>query len=114
MCGLLGVTGLMDQVRCNGTVNDAQHPAHDRRAAGKQKAQWKRKVQYPLAHGLFGQDLVDQQGRAFGHSPRPAIGTKAAAFATEGHQMLGVVVIALHAQEAMFQASAFEVYRSNC
>jgi hypothetical protein len=36
--GLPGVTGLMDQVRCNGTVNDTQHPAHDGRMAGKQKA----------------------------------------------------------------------------
>jgi hypothetical protein len=31
------------------------------------------------------------------------------AFATEGNKMLGVAVVASHAQEAMFQAPAFEV-----
>ena len=99
----------MDQVRGNGTVNDAQHPGHDRRAAGEQKAQWIREAQYPLAHGLFGQDLVDQQGRALDHTPRPATGTEPAAFATEDHQMLSMAVVALQAQEAMFEATAIGV-----
>jgi len=51
--------------------------------------------------------LVDQQGRTLSHAPRPATGTKTAAFATEGNKMLGMAVIALHAQEAMFQSYAF-------
>ena len=106
---LPGVTGFMDQVRCNGTVHDAQHPGHDRRLGGEQKSQWVREAQYPLAHGLFGQDLVDQQGCAFSHATRPATGAKTATFATEGHQMLSMAVVVLHAQEAMFQATAFEV-----
>ena len=58
VCALPGVTGFMNQVRCNGTVYNAQHRCHDRRLAGEQKAQWIREAQYPLAHGLFGQDLV--------------------------------------------------------
>ena len=44
VCALLGVTGFVDQVCCNGAVDNAQHPAHDRRPAGEQKAQWIRQT----------------------------------------------------------------------
>jgi len=63
-------------------------------------------------HGLFRKDRVDQQGRNFSHAPRPANGTGAATFATEGHQVLGVAVVALHAQETVFQAAVFNPHFS--
>jgi hypothetical protein len=66
----------------------------------------------PLAHRLFGQDLVDQQDRAFGHAPRPTAGTEPTAFAAESHQMLGVAVVALHAQKAVFQTAALNPHFS--
>jgi len=37
--GLPRGTGFMDQVRCNGTVNDAQRPGHDRRLVGSRISQ---------------------------------------------------------------------------
>jgi hypothetical protein len=55
-----------------------------------------------LAHGLFGQDLIDQQSCAFGHAPCTTAGTEPAALAAESHQVLGVASAALHAQKAMF------------
>ncbi len=51
---------LLDQVCGDDAVDDAQHPAHDLRPTGEQEAQWKRETEYPLAHGLFGQDFIDQ------------------------------------------------------
>jgi len=47
-------------MRGDDAVDDAGHLAHDRRLAGEQKAQLKGKTQHPLAHGLLGQNLVDQ------------------------------------------------------
>ena len=36
--GGFGVTGLVDQMRGNGAIDDAQYLAHDGRLAGEQKA----------------------------------------------------------------------------
>lgn len=57
---LVGIARFLDQMRGDDAVNDAQHPAHDLRPAGEQKAQLKGKAEYPLAHGLYGQNLIDQ------------------------------------------------------
>jgi hypothetical protein len=68
-----------------------------------------RETQHPLAHELFGQHLIDQQGRALGHAPRPAARAKSPTFATEGDQVLGVTRLAAHPQNAMVQPTSFEV-----
>ena len=99
----------LDQMRGNHAVDDAQHQPHDLGLAGKQKAQWKRETQHPLAHGLLRQYLVDQQRRTFGHPTRPATGTKSTALTAEGNQAHGVTRLAAHPQKAVFQPAAFEV-----
>jgi hypothetical protein len=63
----------------------------------------------PLAHRLLGKHLIDQQGRALDHAPRPAAGAKAAPSTTERHQVLSVARVAAHPQKAMLQASAAQV-----
>jgi hypothetical protein len=52
----------------DGSVNDPKYLAPDGWAAGKQKTQWIRKAQYPLAQRLFGKDLVHQQRSTLGFS----------------------------------------------
>lgn len=99
----------LDQVCSDHAIDDAQRPPHDLGPAGKQKAQWQRETQQPLAHGLLGQHIVDQQGRVLGHPPCPAARAKTPTFATEGEQVLGVTRLAAHPQEAVFQPAAFEV-----
>ena len=71
---LAGEAGLLDQVRGDAAIDDAEHPAHDRGAAGEQEAQRIRDAQHPLAYRLLGKDLIDQQGSALGHAPRAAAG----------------------------------------
>ena len=77
----MAMAGFVDQVRRDNTVDDNQHPAHDLGPAGKQETQLERETQDPLAHGLLGQHLVDQQGRALGHAPCPAARAKTPTFA---------------------------------
>lgn len=68
---------LPDQVRGNHTVDNTQHPAHDRRTAGQQEPQRIWKAQHPLSHRLFRQDLIDQQGRTLSAMRRaPQLGQK--------------------------------------
>ena len=57
---LVSVACFSDQMRGNHTVDDAEHLAHDLGAAGEQEAQLEWETQYPLAHRLFGQYLIDQ------------------------------------------------------
>jgi len=63
---LAGEPRLVDQMGGDHTVDDAEHPAHDLGTAGEQEPQRIRKAQYPLAHRLLGEDLVDQQRGALG------------------------------------------------
>ena len=64
-----------------GALLVASRPAHDLGPAGEQEMQLKGKAEHPLAQGLFRQHLVDQQRRAFGHTPCAATRTEAAMFA---------------------------------
>lgn len=105
----MGMPRFLDQVRGNDAVDDPQHLAHDHWPAGEQEAQRKWEAQDPLAHRLLGQNFIDQQRRTFGHASRPATGAEAAAFATEGNQVLDVTRLTAHPQKAMFQPAAFEV-----
>jgi len=52
-----------DSVGRDGPVDNPQYPAHQLRAAGEQESQLEGKAQHPLAYGLFGEYLVDQQLR---------------------------------------------------
>lgn len=63
---------LLDQVRSDAPVDDAEHPAHDLGAAREQEAQRIRDTQHPLTHRLRGKHLVDQQCGVFGHAPGTA------------------------------------------
>jgi len=90
---LMRQSGLLDQVRSNHPVNDAEHLAHDRRAAGEQETQWKRKTQHPLAHRLFRENLIHQQRGTFCHTACPTAGTETAPFARKRNQMLSVTGI---------------------
>src|SRR5690606_26303760 len=81
---------LLDQVRSDAAVDDAEHPAHDLGATGEQEAQRIREAQHPLAHRLLGKHLVDQQRGALGHAPRAAARTEAAPLAAERDQVLGM------------------------
>jgi len=88
----------------NGSVYDPKCLARDRRAAGKQKTQWIWKAQYPLAHRLFGKDLVHQQRSTLcfdflrpavvGHASGAATGAKTAPFTAERHEVLGMASLA--------------------
>jgi hypothetical protein len=53
--------------------------------------------------------LIDQQRGRLGHAPGSPTGTYGPAFATERHELLGVALLALHAQEAVLEASALQV-----
>jgi hypothetical protein len=68
----MGKPCLLDQVRGNAAVHDAEHLPHDHRLAGEQETQGIRKAQHPLTYRLFGKDLIDQQRGTLRHAPRPA------------------------------------------
>jgi len=61
----------------------------------------KREAEYPLAHGLFRQHLIDQQGGTLRHAPRPATGAEAAPLAAEGHKVFGMAGLATYPQKAV-------------
>jgi hypothetical protein len=96
-----GKPRLLDQVRGDAAVDDAEHPAHDLRAVGEQEAQRIRNAQHPLPHRLLGKHLVDQQRRALRHAPRAAARAEDAAFAAERHQALGVATVAAATQKTV-------------
>ena len=100
---------LVDQVRGDAAVDDAEHPAHDIGAAGEQEAQRIRDAQHLLAHRLLRKDLVNQKRGTLGHAPGAAAGTETPALAAEGDQVLGMTAFAAHAQEAVLRAAALEV-----
>ena len=106
---LTGEPGLLDQVRGDAAVDDAEHPAHDRGAAGEQETQRIRDAQHPLAHRLLGKDLVDQQRGALGHAPGATAGAETARLAAERDQVLGMAGVAAHPQEAVLETPALEV-----
>jgi hypothetical protein len=107
--GLSSESCLLNQMGLYGPIHDPQYPPHQLRTAGQQETQLKWKTQYPLAYGLFRYYLIDQQCGAFGHTPRTAAGAEASSLATECYQVFMMTFAALHPQEAMLQAAAFEV-----
>jgi hypothetical protein len=62
-----------------------------------------------LADRLFRQNLIDQQGGAFGHASRTTTGAESAPLATESDQMFMVTLGALQPQKSVLQTAAFEV-----
>ena len=107
--GGLCVAGILDEVRGDDAVDDAQYLTHDPGAGGEQEPQREREAQHPLAHRCLRQHLVYQQGRTLGHAPGTAAWAEATALTTEGHELLGMAVHTAHAQESVLRAAAFEV-----
>ena len=58
---------------------------------------------------LLGQNMLDELGGGFRHASRATAWTEAAALATERHQLLVPAGIALHTEESVFEAPAFQV-----
>lgn len=92
----------------------AQNPEHrpigaigQIRAVQEPQCIWQR--QHPLTQRTLGQDLVGQQRRGLGHAPYATRGAEAALLAAERHQRLGVAVVTMQTQEALFQAPALQV-----
>ena len=52
---------VIDQVRSDDWTHDAEHFARDRRPDGRHESRQTRKAQSPLAHELFGKDVMGQQ-----------------------------------------------------
>ena len=52
--------------------------------------------------------MLDEVGGGFRHASRATAWTEAAALATEPHQLLMAAGIALHTQESVFEARAFQ------
>ena len=63
----------------------------------------------PIDEWLLGQNMLDEVGGGFRHASRATAWTEAAALATEPHQLLVPAGIALHTQESVFEARAFQV-----
>jgi len=99
----------LNKVGRDAAVDNAKHPPHDLGPAGEQETQRVRETQYPLAHGLFGQYFVNQQGRTFGHATCTTARAEPSSFAAESNQVLGMAGLAAHPQEAMHQAPALQV-----
>lgn len=105
---LTGKTGLLDQICSDATIDDAEHPAHDCRAARKPETHRVRDAQHPLAHRLLGKHLIHQH-RALDHAPGTTARTETSPFAVERDQMLGMATLATHPQEAVLKATALQV-----
>ena len=101
-CRGLGITGFAGQMRGNGAVDDTQYFAHNGRLAGKQKAQWERYSEDPLAHGLMRQDFIHQQGGTVNHSACTATAAKSSFLTAKSHQFLIVAGFAPDPQKAKF------------
>ena len=108
-CRGFGVTGLAGQMRGYGAIGDTEYLTHDSGLTGKQKAQWKRYTQHPLAHGLMRQDFIYQQSSAVGHTARTAAGAETAAFAAESDQFFIMAGLTANPQEAMLQPAALQI-----
>lgn len=100
-----------DQVCGNRSVDDTEYGGESRRLGGKQKAQWERHTQHPLAQRLPRQDIIHQQCRRLHHASRTAARAEAPALAAECHQPFRMALGAAHAQEAMLQPAALQVGR---
>jgi hypothetical protein len=92
------------QMRGDGTEDNAQHPGHDFGVTGKQKTQWKRYTQYPLAHGLMRQYLVYKQGGTIRHPARTTTGAKSSFLTAKRHQFFIVAGFAPDPEKTMFKA----------
>jgi len=79
----------------------------------EEAAQWDRKRQHPLANRHFGDDVIDQPGGGFRHSPRPARGANPAPLARKSHQLLVAALRAAHSQEAMRKDAADTAIRGH-
>ena len=85
------------------------HQRQRLRVGGEQEPQRMRQRQHPLPQRALGQHLIGQQCSRLGHAPRTTRRAEPALLAAEGHQLLGVALLAAHAQEALLQPPALQV-----
>ncbi len=109
LCRSLCETCLACQVRGNGAVDDAQHPGHDMRVTGKQKAERERQAELPLTHGFIRQDSVNQKCSAVGHAARTTTGAETSLLTAEGDQFFIVAGFAPHPEKTVLQPSALQI-----
>ena len=91
-------------------MHDPQHRADHFRLAGEQEAQGVWKAQHPLPHRARAEHLLRQAPRTLGHAPRAAARAEAAFLAGKRQQPLGMALLAHHAQEAVFEHAAAQVF----
>jgi hypothetical protein len=72
---IVGMAWFLDQMCGDDAVDDAKHQASDLGPPGEQETELEWKTRYLLPQRLFGQDFIDQQGRAFSRAPRPSART---------------------------------------
>jgi hypothetical protein len=98
--------GLTDEIVRDGPVHHAEHLRECGRVRGQQEPQrvWQR--QHPLSQRTFGQHLIGQRCGGLRHAPRTTRGTEPALLAAERDELLGVALLAAHAQEALLEPAA--------
>jgi hypothetical protein len=85
-------------------VDNSEYVPERLGVGGEQEAQREGQRQHPLAQGPWRQHFVRQERRAFHHPPRAAARAEATPLAAESDQLLGVTVLAAHAQKNVIQA----------
>src|SRR5882672_467803 len=75
----------------------------NRNANGSDSTHWR--------SGFLGNTSSAQERGAVRHPPGAAGGAEAAAFATERDELLGLTVLAAHAQKTVLEATALQVRR---
>ena len=113
-CTLLASAGFDYVILPQGCDEIGVAGAAQARPVRKQKPQRIGDTQYPLTYRLSGKHFVHQQRRAIGHAPGTTARAKAAAFAAEGHQVLGMTGIAAHPQKTVLQASTLRYSSNSC
>ena len=87
---------------------DVQYLTHQLCVVGTAVTEWIRKRQHPLSHRDLGQDPIHEVRGGIRHAPSAAGGTESP-FAREGQKTIEPAGVAVQAQEALCQHSAFEV-----
>jgi len=104
-----GQTGFASKMGRDRLIDDTEHLRHHLGPRRQQVSQRERHRQHPLTDRLLWQDVVNEQRRRFGHPPRAAARTEAAALATERDQLLDLTGIVFDPQKTMLEQTALEI-----
>ena len=101
--------GSPDQIGLDGAEN-YRETARERLGLGcKQKPERVREAEYPPADRYVREYVIDEMRRRLDHASSTAARAEAAALAGEGDQVLVAAAVALHTNEAVFQATARQI-----